>query len=1553
MSTAPTGSLPEANSPRETDIAIIGMACRFPGAMDVDAFWRNLREGVESITFFSEEELTRSGLPSELIRNPRYVRAAGILQNVEGFDAGLFGYSPREAELIDPQQRLFLECAWEALESAGCDPQRYPGTIGVYAGCGLNTYLLNNLATHEQLQASARAFQVLISNDKDLLPTRVSYKLNLRGPSVNVQTACSTSLVAIHVACQSILNGECDVALAGGASVRVPHKNGYLYEDGMTFSSDGHCRAFDSTASGTVGSNGVGVVVLKLLSQALADGDVVAAVIKGSAINNDGSSKAGFTAPGVNGQQAVIQEAHAVAGVPAGSITYVEAHGTGTSLGDPIELTALTRAFRGTTAERGFCRIGSLKTNVGHMDTAAGVGGVIKVSLALQHGLLPPTLNFIRPNPAIDFENSPFVVNDRLTPWHSQGGPRRAGVSSFGIGGTNAHLILEEAPARAPTPFSDTPQLLVLSAQTRTALESSATRLAQHLEAHPSLCLADVAHTLQNGRTELPHRLCVVATNPADAAQVLSGPGRGERLLSGFSAARDRPVAFLFSGGGAQAVNMGAELRRREPVFQEHVERCCELLRSRSGLDLEAVLYSAPERQDEAAIALGKTRYALPALFVTEYALAQLWMSWGITPSAMLGHSIGEYVAACLAGVFSLEDALEIVAARGALIQGLPRGANLSVPLSEQEVRARLTDGLSLAAVNAPSLCVISGLPEDVNALHHQLTAEGIESRFLRIEHAAHSRVMDAILAPFRERFTGVKLHAPTLPFLSNVTGTWITAGEATDPGYWVKQLRQPVRFSDGIAQLLKDPEQLLLEIGPGRTLTTLARMQPETGSRTILPSLNRQQDAASSEQAHLLGTLGRLWLAGRSPDWSGVHAHSRRNKIRLPTYPFERSRHWIDSQPPRAASSAAQAPALMRKPELADWIYLPSWRRTVPFLARSTALPQVRCLLMMDECGLGTELQARLEAAGVPPIVVRMGAHYHRAGLRDFTLAPGEPEHYQRLLETLRREDQLPEAVLHLWNVTPEVFPSRLLEDVEPTLDRGLHSLVFLAQAIGRSGFTHAWRLLVVANQLAEVLGDEELHPVKSALLGACKVIPQEYTGLWIRCVDVVLPPPSRSGELAEPLLQELSQPEGGVLVAYRGRHRFEQFTRPFRMEVPTESTARLKEGGVYLLAGGLGGIGLALAGHLARTVRARLLLTGRGPFPAREQWDTWLAEHEARDATSQRIHQLREMERQGAQVWIEQADVADLERMRTVVREALRRFGRIDGVIQAAGVLDEGGLLQGRTRASLRPYLSARVHGTLVLQRVLEGQPLDFFLLCSTLGTELHQTKFGQVAHCAASDFLDAFAPFFTRLGGTPTVSVGWFDWKGTGMYQQATERWAQRGGSAGPSVFQDGVSPSEGARLFGALLRHPFSRVLVSPFDLEALGREGMLDARARLEASAPQAPPRQAHQRPELGTPYVAPEGELENKLASLWEHFLGIQGIGVQDNLMDLGLHSLLATQAISKLRSVLQLELPLSVLFEYPTIAGQAACIQTLMRSRAAPAIPPGALAPEREVIEL
>ncbi|OAD19106.1 polyketide synthase type I, partial [Candidatus Thiomargarita nelsonii] len=614
------------------DIAIVGMSCRVPGADDVETFWQNLRDGVESITFFSDEELLSEGINPTLLNNPNYVKANPVLEGIELFDADFFGYSPREAEIMDPQQRLFLECAWEAIENTGYDVDRLRGKVGVYAGVKRSTYLLDNLYPNRDLRKSVGTFQLMIANEKDGLSTRTSYKLNLKGPSVSVQTACSTSLVAVHLACQSLLNGECDMALAGGVSVRARQKGGYLYQEDMIMSPDGHCRAFDAKAQGAVFGNGVGIVVLKRLDQALIDGDCIHAVIKDSAINNDGASKVGYTAPGVDGQVAVIAEA--MRNIDPETITYVETHGTGTTLGDPIEIAALTQAYQSHTQKNGFCAIGSVKTNVGHLDTAAGVTGLIKTVLALKHKMLPPSLHFEQPNPKIDFANSPFFVNATLSEWKSDGASRRAGVSSFGIGGTNAHVVLEEAPEQLPVisyqqKKGDTCrpwQLLVLSAKTSPALETATTNLAEHLKQHPEINFADVAYTLNIGRKVFEHRRMLVCRTVDEATETLSTLDP-KGLFTQVQEHKARPVVFMFSGQGSQYVNMALELYQLEPRFREQVDQCAEILKPHLNLDLRNVLYPHAEQIAEAEKQLEQTAITQPALFVIEYALAQLWMA--------------------------------------------------------------------------------------------------------------------------------------------------------------------------------------------------------------------------------------------------------------------------------------------------------------------------------------------------------------------------------------------------------------------------------------------------------------------------------------------------------------------------------------------------------------------------------------------------------------------------------------------------------------------------------------------------------------------------------------------------------------------------------------------------------------------------------------------------------------------------------------------------------------------------------------------------------------
>jgi acyl transferase domain-containing protein len=912
--------LVDVNNAPESDIAIVGMACRFPGARNADQFWWNLENGLEAVAFFSDEELKASGVAAHLLDDPRYVRAKAVLDEIEFFDAAFFGFSPREAQILDPQHRFFLECAWEALENSGYCAQSYDGRIGVYAGAGMNSYLFN-LYSNRGLIESLDPFQLLISSDKDYLTTRVSYKLGLSGPSIAVQTACSTSLVAVHLACQSLLSGECDMALAGGVSVTVPQKSGYIYQEGSFLSPDGHCRAFDAEARGTIPGDGVGIVVLKRVEDALADRDTIHAVVKGSAINNDAAMKAGYTAPSVSAQARVIAEAQAMARVSADTISYVETHGTGTALGDPVEIAALTKAFRAGTKRKAYCAIGSVKTNIGHLDTAAGVAGLIKVVKALEAKKLPPSLNFRHPNPQLDLENSPFYVNTRLADWEGCSVPRRAGVSSFGVGGTNVHLILEEAPVPINAKAAARPwQLLTLSAKTQTALDRATTNMGAYLRQYPELDLADVAYTLQVGRSAFEYRRVLVSADTDDAANELC-VGDARRIFENLKERVERPVAFMFSGQGTQNVGMGRELYLAEPAFREQVEHCSEILKPHLGFDLREVLYPEEGQLEKAARLLDDTAIAQPALFVTEYALARLWIDWGVRPRAMIGHSIGEYVAACLADVLTLEDALALVAARGRLMGDLPAGAMLSVALPAMQVEAMLSETLSLAAINSPSLIVVSGPADEIEELETRLVSEGKRCRRLRTSHAFHSAMMEPVREPFKEHLRRVKLSPPKVPFVSNLTGRWITAVEATDPDYWSNHLRHTVRFSQGLQELLRGFEGVLIEVGPGETLTTLARQHLSRETATHVFASLRRPETSSSDIAFLLNTAGRLWLAGVSLDWNGFHAAWQRRRVPLPTYPFERRRYWIEaqqerldaSQPEQSEANSFSVPSLPR----------------------------------------------------------------------------------------------------------------------------------------------------------------------------------------------------------------------------------------------------------------------------------------------------------------------------------------------------------------------------------------------------------------------------------------------------------------------------------------------------------------------------------------------------------------------------------------------------------------------------------------------------------------
>lgn len=1395
-------------------IAIIGMSGRFPGASNLEEFWQNLQGGVESVSQFSDEELLSEGLDPALVQDPHYVKAGPVLSDIKGFDASFFGFSARAAELMDPQHRLFLECAWEVLESAGYNPETEDCSIGVYAGATPSSYLLNNLQPHYDLSGrhildSPIGIQVMSSNGGDFLPTRVSYQFNLKGPSVNLQTACSTSLVAVHVACQSLQNGECDMALAGGVSVLVPHKAGYLYQQGTILSPDGHCRAFDARAQGTIFGDGVGIMLLKRLEDAIADRDCIHAIIKGSAINNDGHLKASYTAPSVEGQAAAIAEAQEVAGVDPETISYIEAHGTGTALGDPIEIAALNQVFRESTEKTGFCAIGSVKTNFGHLWAASGIAGSIKTVLALKHKQLPPSLHFQEPNPQIDFESSPFFVNTQLSPWQRNGTPRRAGVSSFGFGGTNAHIVLEEAPSLEELPQTSpsvpdrSAQLFVLSAKTATALDRATANLANHLQQHPELNPADVAYTLSVGRKGFAYRRMLVASTIEDAASKLSSIAADRKTDPSSGKTATRSVVFMFSGQGSQYPNMARDLYEGEPVFRQQLDLCCDLLEPHLGFDLRQVLYPRPEEMETAAEQLKQTAITQPALFAIEYALARLWMAWGIQPVATIGHSIGEYVAAAIAGVFSLEDALSLVSARGQFMQSMPSGSMLAVPLPESEVQPLLGPSVQVAVVNSPSNCVVSGTTEAIEALQQQLAARGVECRRLRTSHAFHSSMMEPMLEAFVERVRQIDLQPPSIPYVSNVTGTWIDAAEATDPTYWAQHLRQTVRFAQGLEALVCDPDRILLEVGPGRTLSTFAKQHPDRPTEQIVLTSIRHPKEKHSDVAFLLDTVGQLWTNGVEVNWSAFYDGQQRYRLPLPTYPFEHQQYWLEpgqpvfrgtngqldgrSSTPNGASSTngtggsnsghstPQVPSNPKKSDLTEYFYIPTWK-PVPLSTLNGPVAQSSPILVFgDRYGLSDALVKQLELEGLEVVSASVGSRFAKSQERRYTLNPEKPEDYEALLEDLKTEKLYPRTIVHAWSVMPSDRTGANLDGIDRTQTLGFFSLLFLAQALGKQPTMDKLRVEVVTNNMQQVAQETVLHPEQATVLGPCKVIPREYAHITCRNLDVELPQPGTPAlsKLIEQIRGELaiepSDSPSDSMVAYRGPQRWMQTFEPVSLPPTDGEMPRLKPQGVYLITGGLGGIGLTLAEYLAQAVQAKLILTSRSTFPEMECWEQWLHEHDDGDATSCKIRKLQSLCSDGAQIEIVRADVTDREQMQAAIAPLVKRFGQINGILHCAGV-PGGGVVQRKTPELAESVLAAKVKGTLVLETLFEGTKLDFFFLCSSLSSVLSQ--FGQVDYCGANAFLDAFARYKTAKDGTFTVSANWDSWQEVGMAVEAAK-------------------------------------------------------------------------------------------------------------------------------------------------------------------------------------
>jgi len=1508
------------------------MSGRFPGAADLQAFWQNLVNGTKSIRFFSNAELLAAGVDWQRRSDPGYVNAGTHLEGVDLFDAAFFGFTPREAEIMDPQARQFLECAWEALEDSGYVPDKYKGLIGVFAGKGFPGYWIRNIFFNRDVVELVGELRAAIHNECDSLSQLVAYKLDLRGPSVSVQSFCSTSLVAVHLACQSLLGFECDMALAGGVAIEIPMGVGYLYQEGGILSPDGICRSLDANANGTVMGNGLGVVVLKRLEDSIRDGDHIYAVIRGSAICNDGIDRAGFTAPGVNGQAAAIAAALGNAGVNVESISYVETHGTGTLLGDSVELAAMLKVFREHTDKKAFCAIGSVKPNIGHLDRASGVTSLIKVALALHHKQIPPSLNFEHPNPEIHLAGSPFYVNTDLRTWQSNGPwPLRAGLSSFGLGGTNAHVVLEEVPVLQPSGPGQTEQLLVISAKTEAALEIATCRLAAFLRERPACNLADLAYTLQMGRSAFNYRRVLVCSSAKDAAVALE-TANPKRVLSLHQTYRNRPIVFLFPGVGEHYLEMGRDLYFSEPRFRDLVDDCARTLQPILGILVTDQLYPSAHPAGsadgphpiETLRSLDDTAIAEPLVFVIEYSLARLLIAWGLRPQAMLGYSLGEYTAACIAGVLSVDDALKLVAERARLIKALPAVKMLAVPLAPAELTAWLTAAVDLAAHNAPQTSVVAGAPAAIDALAARLTAAQVACHQASATHASHSRMLATLLSPLTRLVQTIRLHPPQIPYLSNVTGNWITPEQATDPTYWAMQMCQPVQFAAALTTLLATKGQVLLEVGPGQALGSFANQHPAChGGQTslILATLPAAHEPQSSLR-YLLETVGKLWLLGVEPDWPGLHAGERRQRLPLPTYPFQRQRFWITPAPPQAQRSECGTRALedAERQLFAQWFYVRVWRQTA---VRNPSVPagSATWLVLADAQGWGEQIAGWLSAHNQTVVIVQVGAAFRQLNTTHYQIDPRRRADYDKLLGRLKQLDRAPQQILHMWNLAPADAPLTDVDALEIALATGLYSLMYLVQALGELDLI-ACQLSVIAANAHMVTGAEPLWPISATLIGPTRVIPKEYPTVSCRFIDVSLP--TRHTWQAEAFFNNLlgevlSADFTDTIVALRGHQRWvERFERQSLASLNEHGPALLRLQGVYLITGGLGGIGLALAEHLAQTVQAKLVLVGRTAMPPRAQWAQLLAEHGPDKGIGYKIQRIQRLEELGAEVLLVTADVSNLSQVQMAVQQAMDRFRAVHGVFHAAGVPGVG-LVQLKTRETMAQVLAPKVIGTVVLEHALEGIPLDILVLFSSTAAVSGGGP-GQFGYASANSFLDAYA--VSRQGEKRlTVSIGWNDWQWNAWDAELEGYSPDVRAALRAGRMKYGISFAEGNKAMDLILASRLPHVIVSPLEFNQLidfsrnfTIESILNFGREQHKSRPRYP------RPTLGTSYVAPENSLEQQIADLWGELLGISDIGALDNFFDLGGNSLIGLSVVARLKTALDIKLPVHVLYDAPSV---------------------------------
>ncbi|MDR3329259.1 MAG: acyltransferase domain-containing protein [Prevotellaceae bacterium] len=1356
-------------------IAIIGMDCRLPDASNVAELWRNLKDERECLTEFSKEELLEAGETLKDISDPHYVARRGIVSGVDKFDATFFGFTPREAELLDPQHRLFLECCWHSLEDAGYAVRAPQLRVGVFGGAGTAWYL-NDVYNNPSVKKYADPTSIVTGSDRDYLTTRVSYKLNLNGPSLDVQSACSTAMASIVLGVQSLLHYAADLILAGGVSVQYPEKKGYVYVPGALESSDGSCRPFDKKASGTAFSRGCGVVLLKRLEDALRDHDQIYAVIRAGAVNNDGNKKVGFTAPSIEGQKEVIWEALERAGVSAEQITMVEAHGTATPVGDPIEVASLTESFRHYTSRKQYCALGSVKSNIGHTDAASGAAAVIKTALALKYGQIPASINYSEPNPKIDFPATPFFVNTKLREWTTEGSqPRLALVNSFGVGGTNACVIMEEPPAAAPKAAAPKHpyRLLALSNMQKDALGEHLGALKTFLTDHPEANVSDVAYTSLVGRRHFKHRAFVAFK---DRDELLARLGSAGGVKKGAEKAADRPLTFMFPGQGNQHVGMGQGLYGSYPVFRAAVDECAALLLPEVGRDIREVLYPKGSAE-EAQQLINQTFITQPALFTISYAQACLLRSWGLQPDYLMGHSVGEYVAAALAGIFSLQDALKAVAYRAKLVQALPGGAMCAVLLPEAELAPLLTPALAIGVVNYPGLCVASGPYGEVEALEALLSQKKIFNKRIPTSHAFHSAMMEPMLEQLRAMLSGVKLSAPQIPIISTATGALLTNAEATSPDYWVQHVRKTVRFSDAVVAAKAIAPMVFVEAGPGQSLESAVKRHLEADTEHTVVGTMRTPTITESDEEYLTTAVGNLWAAGVSVNLEQYFEGEDNRRTHFPLYPYSRKTYIVKRT---TAAAKVEEDDDVKNPDLSRWTYTPSWKKTAKAsillkedlreAEKKEAAPAAGTWLIFDDgCGIGQALKALLKQRGEPFALVSKGDAYRKNSAEEFTVSVSSKEDYERLLTDLLAEGKTPNRVVHLWSVEKKPTPPTLATCGEAE-ELAYYSPLYTEQAFISHNAIANLNLLFVANGALSVAGEPLLSPQKTLAAGPARCIYSEMKQIFGKLVDVdsaALAAPALAAQL---LADEVQLRSNDTVVALRNGARWTECFNQTPLYEPATAAPTFgngeplfRPGGAYLITGGTGGLGLEFAKHIAqRQPASTIILTYRTPLPPKSEWEQYAKEHPA-DITTEKIGYLRRMEAAGTTVHLFKAEANDYAQMKALKEFADKECGGVNGVIHSAGAAG-GGIIALKTKQMSDDVLKAKTRGTLIIDELFGIDKLDFVVYFSSVSSVWGESS--RVDYTGANSFLDSYAAYRNQLKPGSAYAINWDSWSKVGM-------------------------------------------------------------------------------------------------------------------------------------------------------------------------------------------